>query len=83
MRSCSGQTEVRQHLTETEVILKESRPPEGRPEDSSIYKILYRSEGVPERDIWFLGVMLQGSNQMERVLGKPPSPPPPPPSVGD
>ena len=31
----------------------------------------------PERDIWFLGVMLQGSYQMWRVLGTPaPSPPP-------
>ena len=35
-----------------------------------------RSEGFPARDIWFLGVILPGHDQMERVLGKPPSPSP-------
>ena len=42
-----------------------------------------RSEGFPARDIWFLGVMVQGLYQMGRVLGKPPPPPSPsPPSLG-
>ena len=36
----------------------------------------------PERDIWFLHVVLLGSYQMGRVLGTPPSPSPPPPSSG-
>ena len=39
-----------------------------------------RSEGLPERDIWSLGVMLPGLSQMGRVLGKPSPPPPPSPS---
>ena len=39
---------------------------------------LHRSEGFPARDIWFLGVILPGLDQMQRVLGT--SPPPPPPS---
>ena len=46
---------------------------------------LSRSEGFPARDIWSLGVMAQGLDQMGRVLGTspPPSPPsPPPPSLG-
>ena len=41
---------------------------------------LSRSEGFPARDIWFLGVILPGQDQMERVLGKPP---PPSPSLGN
>ena len=41
----------------------------------------YRSEGFPEQDIWSLGTLDQGSNQMERVLGKPP--PSSPPSLGN
>ena len=39
----------------------------------------------PARDIWSLHVVLQGSHQMGRVVGTPPSPPsspPPPPSPG-
>ena len=44
-------------------------------------KLFYRSEGFPERDIWFLGVILPGLGQIPRVLGTSP-PPPSPPSVG-
>ena len=33
--------------------------------------------GIPERDIWFLGVMDQGSCQIGRLLGTPPPPPSP------
>ena len=33
----------------------------------------------PARDIWSLHVVLQGSHQMGRVVGTPPSPPSPPP----
>ena len=43
----------------------------------------HRSEGFPARDIWFLGVIVPGQDQMERVLGKPPSPSPPSPSLGN
>ena len=39
-----------------------------------------RSEGFPAMDIWFLHTVAQGSYQMGRVVGTPPSPPPP--SVG-
>ena len=35
-----------------------------------------RSEGFPARDIWFLGVMVQGPYQMGRVVWTSPSPPP-------
>ena len=42
-------------------------------------KVIYRSEGFPERDIWSLHVMDQGSCQIGRVLGTSPSPPPPSP----
>ena len=38
----------------------------------------YRSEGFPEQDMWFLGMMDQGSCQIGRVLGTSP----PPPSLG-
>ena len=41
---------------------------------------LYRSEGLPERDIRFLGVMPQRLSQTHRVLGT--LPPPSPPSFG-
>ena len=40
----------------------------------------YRSEGFPERDVWSLHVMDQGSCQIGRVLGT--SPPPSPGSSG-
>ena len=40
----------------------------------------HRSEGFPARDIWFLGVILPGLDQIPRFLGT--SPPPSPPSVG-
>ena len=41
----------------------------------------YRSEGFPARDIWFLGVVLPGLDQMQKVLGtSPPLPSPSPPS---
>ena len=37
----------------------------------------------PARDIWSLGVILPGLDQIPRVLGtSPPPPPPSPPSVG-
>ena len=42
---------------------------------------IYRSEGFPERDIWSLHVMGQGSSQIGRLVGTP-SPSPPPPSPG-
>ena len=29
-----------------------------------------RSEGLPARDIWSLGVMVQGSGQMRELLGR-------------
>ena len=38
------------------------------------YNPCNRSEGFPERDIWFLGVMDQGSCQIGRVVGTPPPP---------
>ena len=37
---------------------------------------------IPERDIWFLCVMVQGSCQIGRVLGTPSPPPPSPGSSG-
>ena len=30
----------------------------------------YRSQGLPARDIWSLGVMVQGSGQMGELLGR-------------
>ena len=41
------------------------------------WTVLIEVRDSPERDIWFLHVMLQGSYQMGRVLGTPPSSPPP------
>ena len=50
-------------------------------DDISLRPSTDRSEGFPARDIWFLGVILPGLDQMQRVLGtSPPPPSPPPPS---
>ena len=57
-----------------------SRPP-ADPEHMISYRKYDRSEGFPERDIWSLHVMDQGSCQIGRVLGTS-SPSPPPPSPG-
>ncbi|MEC7631037.1 MAG: hypothetical protein VX396_07725, partial [SAR324 cluster bacterium] len=41
--------------------------------------IVHRSEGFPAQDIWSPGVMAQGPDKMERVVGTPPPSPPPSP----
>ena len=53
--------------------------------DSRIFdisNIYIEVSDLPTRDIWFLGVILPGLDQIRRVLGTSPPPPPSPPSVG-
>ena len=44
---------------------------ESHPTSIKIYKTKRKSKwGIPERDIWSLGVMVQGSGQMGELLGR-------------